>query len=225
MSNGKAGPCIRSGGLAGQGRYGGAVAGLWKAVVGQHAQASLLACAQSIADAWTETAATGRVPREDKDAEIAFLLIQAKALEMQKNWRTIALFSHFGKAWSKAYVRTSVPAVAKVAGPCQCGPLPDRSTRDAVAILDNVFERFTSPGHQAGRRSCLACRFLVRFGRSLRHHSERSLVDSSRCCCKFDRSAGSIGSRSRWHVLHHWQQSRTTDDQGPCHDGNATRKC
>ena len=79
-TNGKAGPCIRSGGLAGQGRYGGAAAGLWKAVVGQHAQASLLACA----DAWTETAATGRVPREDKDAEIAFLLIQATTLEMQK---------------------------------------------------------------------------------------------------------------------------------------------
>ena len=83
MSNGKAGPCIRSWDLADQGRYGGAVAELWKAVVGQHAH-SLLACAQSITDAWTETAATVRVPREDKDAEIAFLLIQAKALEMQK---------------------------------------------------------------------------------------------------------------------------------------------
>ena len=111
-------------------------------MVGQHAH-SLLAFAQSIADAWTETAATGRVPWEDKDSEIAFLLIQAKTLEMQKNWRTIALLSHFGKAWSEAYVRTSVPAVAKVAGPCQFGSLPDRSTRDAVAILENVFERFT----------------------------------------------------------------------------------
>ena len=148
MSNGKAGPCIRCGGLADQGRYGGGVAGLWKAVVGQHAQASLLACARSIADAWTETAATVRVPREDKDAG-----------RCKKKWRTIALFSH-GKAWSETYVRPSAPAVAKVAGPCQCGSLPDRSTRDAVAIFENVFERFTSPGHQVGRRSCLACRFL-----------------------------------------------------------------
>ena len=187
-------------------------------MVGQHAQASLLACAQSIADAWTETAATGRVPREDKDAEIAFLLSQAKALEMQKNWRTIALFSHFGKAWSEAYVRTSVPAVAKVAGPCQCGPLPDRSMRDAVAILENVFQiHQPRPPDRSSQLSCLQVSCSI--------HSERSLVDSSRCCCKFDRSAGSIGSRSRWHVLHHSQQSRTTDDQGPCHDGNATRKC
>ena len=54
---------------------------------------------------------------------------QAKDIGDAKKWRTIALFSHIGKAWSSA------------SGPCQS--LPDRSTRDAVAILENVFERFT----------------------------------------------------------------------------------
>ena len=49
------------------------VAEQWKAVVGQRAQAPLSACAQAVAAAWTETAATGRLPQEDKDAEMAFL--------------------------------------------------------------------------------------------------------------------------------------------------------
>ena len=35
-----------------------------------------------------------------------------------------------------------------------------RSTRDAVAILENVRERFTSPAHQISRRSCLLSGFL-----------------------------------------------------------------
>ena len=77
-----------------------------------------------------------------------------------QNWRTIAVLSHVGKAWSKASVRPLASAVAKVAGPCHLGSLPGRSTRDAVAILENVFERFTSPGHQACRRRCLLAGFL-----------------------------------------------------------------
>ena len=67
---------------ANRGRYGGAVAELWKAVVGQRAQASLSACAQSITGAWTVTAATGRVPQEDNGAEIASL---PNTLEEQLN--------------------------------------------------------------------------------------------------------------------------------------------
>ena len=58
-----------------------------------------------------------------------------------------------------ASVRPLVPAVAKVAGPCQFGSLLGRSTLDAVAIVENVFERFASPGHQASRRSCLLVGF------------------------------------------------------------------
>ena len=50
--------------------------------------------------------------------------------------------------------------MAKVAGPCQFGSLPGRSTRDAVAILENVFDRFTNTNHQASRRSCLLAGFL-----------------------------------------------------------------
>ena len=73
LSYGKAGLCIRSGGPADQDKFGGAVAEQWKSVVGQRAQAPLSACAQAIAAAWAETATTGRVPQEDKDAEIAFL--------------------------------------------------------------------------------------------------------------------------------------------------------
>ena len=60
-----------------------------------------------------------------------------------------------------ASVRPLVPAVAKVAGPCQFGSLPGRSTRDAVAILEHVFERFTSPSNQASRRSCLLAGCLI----------------------------------------------------------------
>ena len=85
---------------------------------------------------------------------------QAKTLGMRKNWRTIALLSHIGNAWAKASVRPLVPAVAKVAVPCQFGSLPGRSKRDAVAILENVFERFTNSNHKASRRSCLLAGFL-----------------------------------------------------------------
>ena len=85
-------------------------------MVGQSAQAPLSACAQAIAAAWTETVATGRVPQED-DAEIAFVPKPGKDVGDAKNWRTIALLSHIGKAWAKASVRPLVPAVAKVASP------------------------------------------------------------------------------------------------------------
>ena len=88
-----------------------------KVVVGQRAQALLSACAQAIAAAWTKTAATGRVPQEDKDAKVAFLPKPGKDIGDAKNWRTIALLSHIGNAWAKASVRPLVPAVAKVAGP------------------------------------------------------------------------------------------------------------
>ena len=100
------------------------------------------------------------VQQEDKYAEIAFLPKLGKDNGDAQNWRTIAVLSHMGKAWSKASVRPLASAVAKVAGPCQLGSLPGRSTRDAVSILENVFERFTSPGHQACRRSCLLAGFL-----------------------------------------------------------------
>ena len=70
-----------------------------------------------------------------------------------RNWRTIALLSHIGKAWAKASVH---PLVAEVAGPCQFGSLPRRSTRDAVAILENVFERFTNSNHTIPRNRLLA---------------------------------------------------------------------
>ena len=53
---------------------------------------------------------------------------QAKTLEMRKIGEPSR--SHIGKAWAKASVRPLVPAVAKVAGPCQFGSLPGRSTRD-----------------------------------------------------------------------------------------------
>ena len=132
----------------------------WKAVVGQRAQVPLSACAQVIVTAWTETAATGRVLQEDKDAEMAFFPKPGKDIGDAKNWRTIASLSHIGKAWAKTSVRPPVPAVGKVTGPCQFGPLPGRSTRDAVAILQNVLERFTNSNHQASRRSSLLAGFL-----------------------------------------------------------------
>ena len=71
-----------------------------------------------------------------------------------KHWRTIALLSHLGKAWFGASVRSTGEGSNKVPGPFYFGSLPGRSTRDPV------FERFTSPGHQASRRSCLLAGFL-----------------------------------------------------------------
>ena len=65
-----------------------AFAELWKAAVGQRAQAPPSACAQSIAGAWTVTAATGRVPQENK-AEIAFL-----SKIRQRHWRCKTLENH-----------------------------------------------------------------------------------------------------------------------------------
>ena len=70
------------------------------------------------------------------------------------------MLSHIGKAWAKASVRPLVPAVGKVTGPYQFGSLPGRNTRDAIAIPENVFERFTNSNHQACRRSCLLAGFL-----------------------------------------------------------------
>ena len=77
---------------------------------------------------------------------------QAKTLEMQKIGEPSRCSA------TLASVRPLVPAVTKVLGPCRS--LPGRSARDAVAILENVFERFTSPGHQTSRRSCLLAGFL-----------------------------------------------------------------
>ena len=114
LSNGKAGPCIWSGGPAFKNKFGGAVEEQWKAVVGQRSKAPLSACAQAIAAAWTETATTCRVPQEDKDAEIEFLPKPGKDNGDAKNWRTVALLSYIGKAWADAPVRTLVPAVGKV---------------------------------------------------------------------------------------------------------------
>ena len=108
----------------------------WKAVVGQRAQAQST-CARIIATAWTETAARGRVPQEDKDAEIAFLPKQGKDIGDVKTWRTISLVSHIGKALAKASVRPLVPAVGKVTGPCNFGSLPGRSTGDAIAAASS----------------------------------------------------------------------------------------
>ena len=71
-----------------------------------------------------------------------------------------------GKAWAKASVRPLMPASAKVAGPCQFGSLLGRSTRDAAAILENVFERFTNSNHQASRRTCFLASFLFDLGKA-----------------------------------------------------------
>ena len=121
--------------------------------------APLSACAQAIAAAWTETATTGCSARGQRRRD-CFLTQTRKNIGDARNWRTIALLSHRGQAWAKASVRSLVPAVATVGGPCQFGSLPGRSTRDAVAILENVFERFTNSNHQASRRSCLLAGFL-----------------------------------------------------------------
>ena len=71
-------------------KFGGADAEQWKA-------APLSASAQAIAAAWTETAATGRGPQEDKDAEVAFLPKPGKDIGDAKNWRTIAWLNDIGK--------------------------------------------------------------------------------------------------------------------------------
>ena len=60
-------------------------------MVGQREQAPPSACAQVIAAAWTETAATGRVLQEDRDAEIAFLPKTGKEIADVKNWRTVCI--------------------------------------------------------------------------------------------------------------------------------------
>ena len=83
LSNGKAGPCIWSGGPAEQNKFGGAVAEEWKALVGQRAQAPLSACAQAIATAWTETAATSHVPLQKLQAHANLVRSLRGAREMQ----------------------------------------------------------------------------------------------------------------------------------------------
>ena len=152
LSSGKAGPCIRSGGQADQDKFGGAVAEQWKAVVGQRAQTPLSVCAQAIAAAWTEAAATGRVPEEDQDAEIAFLPKPGEDIGDAKNWRTIALRSLIDKAWAKTLVRPLVPAVFKGCRPMPIWLAPWKKHARCIAILENVFQRFSNPNHQASRR-------------------------------------------------------------------------
>ena len=130
---------------ADQNKFGVAVAEQWQAVVGQRVQAPLWACAQVTAAAWTETAATGRLPQEDKAAEIAFLP-QNRA---------------------KASVRPLVPAVAKVAGPCQFGSLRERSTRDAKSHSRKRVREIHQLEPPSKPPQLSLRRVLVRFGESI----------------------------------------------------------
>ena len=85
---------------------------------------------------------------------------QAKTREMRKIGEPLRCSATLVRLGQKHQFVHFVPAVAKIAGPCQFGSLPGRSTRDTIVIPENVFERFTNSNHQANRRSCLLASFL-----------------------------------------------------------------
>ena len=112
-----------------------------KAVVGQSAQAPLSACAQAIASAWTDIAATGSVPQEDKHGEIAFLPKPGKDIggckKLENHQRCSATLERLEQkhqfvpgcrpmsVWQKSQAHANLKL----------------APRDAIAILENVFEK------------------------------------------------------------------------------------
>ena len=108
--------------------------------------------------------------------------------------------------------------------PCQFGSLPGRSTRDAIAIPENVFERLTNSNHQASRRSCLLAGFLFDLEKAFWHHPEGSTVGSGLRCREVERAVSGALGWPRRHVHHHSKQPRKTCHQSPRHNGSTTRK-
>ena len=116
LSNGKAGPCIRSGSPADQGRYGRAVAEIQQAVVGQRAQAPQSACAQSIAEAWTVAAATGPSNKKTK------MQILPSYPNLAKTWEMPNIGEPLRCSVTLARLGPRHPFV-NLSGPCQFGSL------------------------------------------------------------------------------------------------------
>ena len=117
---------------------GGAVAEQWKEVVGQRAQAPVSECAQVIATAWKETAATGRVVQEDKDVEFAFLTKPGKDIGRWEDLeKTITLLSHIGKAWANSISSSTCASSWNVYRPVPIWLAPwKKHVRDAISQLE-----------------------------------------------------------------------------------------
>ena len=171
-------------------------------------------------------AATGLVPQEDKDAEIASSCPnQEKDIGDAKNWRTIALLSHIGKAWAKASVRTLVPAVGKATGPCKFGSLPGRSTRDATAILrKRVREIHQIEPPRKPPQLSPSHRFLFDLEKAFDTIPRGRLWAAVSDAAEAERTVSGAEGRLRRHVLHHSEQPRNACHQSPRHDGSTTGK-
>ena len=191
LSNGKAGPCIRSGGPADKNKFGGAVAEQWKAVVGQRAQAPLSARAQVIAATWTETAATGRVPQEDKDAEIAFSPKPGKDTGDAKNWSAAQPY------WQGLGNIISSSTCASRWKGYRPMPILGRSLEEAREMQQPSLKTCSRDSPTRTTKQAAAALSLQFF--FVRHHPEGSTVGSGLRCREVERTVRGTGSRSRRH--------------------------
>ena len=133
LPDGKAGPETRIP-PAGQ-PASGSIAEVWKLVAST--------AAPWLQDAWQAGCASGRLSQTLKNGEICFLPKPGKdASDAVKGWRTINLLHHLGKAMVGAVLEPVKRTLTGSLRSNQYGALPQRGTRDAIAVVEDTLARF-----------------------------------------------------------------------------------
>ena len=149
MPNFKAAPPIDQE-EAGQPRPRGAVAELWKlACCG--AAAGVGAAAGAVQTLVRGIARCGQIPAQFKDGVTAQLRKpKGDGSSAKDHYRTLNILDHLGKGVSKLVVKPFLGTVAKGIEATQFGATAGRATRDAIAVIDEVFRRFRH--HMRGKK-------------------------------------------------------------------------
>ena len=95
------------------------------------------------------------IPRQFKDGATCQLRKpKGDGKNAKDHYRTLNILDHLGKAVSRLIIAPFARKVAEGISPTQYGATPKRSTRDAIAMVDEVFRRFK-------QRSCKRARKLM----------------------------------------------------------------
>lgn len=133
LANNKAGPATRL--PVDNEAATGAVAEVWKLVIST--------AVPWIRQAWQACCTSGRISSLFKNGEICFLPKPGKdASDAVKGWRTINLLNHLGKAFVGAILEPTKATLRGGLRQNQFGALPQRGTRDAIAVVEDVLQRF-----------------------------------------------------------------------------------
>ena len=212
--NEKAGPCIRCGCPADKKTS--SEERLQSS--GQRAQAPQSACAQVIAAAWLETAATGRVRRRTKTERSLSYPNQETTLGMRRVGEPLHCSATLARLGQKHQFVHLCQQLERLQAHANLA----RSLEEAREMQWPSKIHQLEPSSKPPQLS--PCRVFVRPGESIRHHPEGSTVGSGLRCREVERTVSGAGARSRRHVLHHSKQPRKACHRSPRHDGSTTGK-